>query len=242
MQQYSNPYYEKISAKKGEYAAHQRDTDETIRARRRMVEEQIIPRGIHDTRVLEAIRDIPRHTFVPGKVTDWAYIDAPIRLGFGQTISQPYIVALMTEALGLVGKEKVLEIGTGSGYQAAILSRLVAQVYSIERIEELACRAKKSLDMLGISNVKVVHGNGSLGLPEEAPFDAIIVAAAAPDIPKPLIDQLADGGRLVLPVGERDSQTLTKITRTGHTTQIEDLGLCVFVPLIGRAGWKSSSF
>jgi len=242
MQQYSNPYYEKISAKKGEYAGHQRDTDETIRARWRMVEEQIIQRGIRDPRVLKAFREVPRHIFVPDNDTDWAYIDAPIPIGSGQTISQPYIVAVMTEALELHGQEKVLEIGTGSGYQAAILSHLARRVCSIERIEGLARRAKETLEELGITNVKVVHGNGSIGLPEEAPFDAIIVTAAAPDIPKPLIEQLADGGRLVLPVGERDSQTLTKITSTGHTTQRVNLGLCVFVPLIGRGGWESSSF
>ncbi len=214
-------------------AAHPWDTDETVRARWRMVKEQIIPKGIRDHRVLEAVREIPRHTFVPERETRWAYIDAPLPLGFGQTISQPYIVALMTEALALRGNEKVLEIGTGSGYQAAILSQLARQVYSIERIEELACRAKKSLDELGISNVKVVHGNRSLGLPEEARFDAIIVTAAAPEIPKPLIEQLADGGRLVLPVGEMETQSLTKVTKTGHTVHREALGLCVFVPLIG---------
>jgi len=223
-------------------AAHPWDTDETVRARWRMVEEQIIQKGIRDHRVLEAVHEIPRHTFVPERETRWAYIDAPIPVGWGQTISQPYIVALMTEALELQGQEKVLEIGTGSGYQAAILSRLAARVYSIERIEGLACRAKETLDELGIFNVTVTHGNGSIGLPEEAPYDAIIVTAAAPDIPKPLIEQLADGGRLVLPVGERDSQTLTKITKTGQTIQRANLGLCVFVPLIGREGWETSSF
>jgi len=221
-------------------AAHPWDTDETVRARWRMVEEQMIQRGIHDPRVLDAVREVPRHMFVPDKEPQWAYIDAPIPVGWGQTISQPYIVALMTEALELQGHEKVLEIGTGSGYEAAILSRLATRVHSIERIEGLACRAKETLDELGIFNVTVTHGNGSIGLPEEAPYDAIIVTGAAPDIPKPLIKQLADGGRLVLPLGERDSQTLTKITRTGHTTQRVNLGLCVFVPLIGREGWESS--
>jgi len=222
-------------------AAHPWDTDETVRARWRMVEEQIIQKGIRDHRVLEAVREIPRHMFVPDKDPQWAYIDAPIAVGWGQTISQPYIVALMTEALELQGQEKVLEIGTGSGYQAAILSRLVARVYSIERIEGLACRAKETLDELGIFNVTVTHGNGSIGLPEEAPYDAIIVTASAPDIPKPLIEQLADGGRLVMPVGERDSQTLTKITKKGQTIQRANLGLCVFVPLIGSAGWEFNS-
>ena len=225
----------------GEYFRPSWDTDETIRARWHMVEEQIIQRGIRDSRVLKAVREVPRHVFIAERDPQWAYIDAPIPVGWGQTISQPYIVALMSEALELKGEERVLEIGTGSGYQAAILSHLVRHVYSIERIEGLARRAKETLQELGITNVKVVHGNGSIGLPEEAPYDAIIVTAAAPDIPRPLIEQLADGGRLVLPVGERDSQTLTKITRTGHTTRREDLGLCAFVPLIGRAGWEFNS-
>lgn len=224
-------------AKEGEYSRPSWDTDETIRARWHMVEEQIIQRGIRDPRVLKAVREVPRHVFVPDRDPQWAYIDAPIPVGWGQTISQPYIVALMSEALELKGEERVLEIGTGSGYQAAILSHLVRHVCSIERIEGLARRAKETLEELGITNVKVVHGNGSIGLPEEAPFDAIIVTAAAPDVPKPLIDQLADRGRLVLPVGERDTQTLTKITRTGRTTRREDLGMCAFVPLIGSAGW-----
>ncbi len=228
-------------AKEGEYIRPSWDTDETIRARWRMVEEQIIQRGIRDPRVLKAVREVPRHVFVPDKDPQWAYIDAPIPVGWGQTISQPYIVALMSETLGLRGEERVLEIGTGSGYQAAILSHLARHVCSIERIEGLARRAKATLEELGITNVRVVHGNGSIGLPEEAPFDAIIVTAAAPDVPKPLIDQLADGGRLVLPVGDRDMQSLTKITRTGHTTRREDLGLCVFVPLIGSAGWELKS-
>ena len=228
-------------AKEGEYFRPSWDTDETIRARWRMVEEQIIKRGIRDPRVLKAFREVPRHVFVPDKDPQWAYMDAPIPVGWGQTISQPYIVALMSETLGLQGEERVLEIGTGSGYQAAILSHLATHVCSIERIDGLARRAKDTLEELGITNVKVVHGNGSIGLPEEAPFDAIIVTAAAPDVPKPLIDQLADEGRLVLPVGDRDLQSLTKITRTGHTTRREDLGLCVFVPLIGSAGWESKS-
>ncbi len=222
-------------AKEGEYFRPSWDTDETIRARWHMVEEQIIRRGIRNPRVLKAVREVPRHVFVPDQDLQWAYIDAPIPVGWGQTISQPYIVALMSEALALQGEERVLEIGTGSGYQAAILSHLARHVCSIERIEGLARRAKETLEELGITNVKVVRGNGSIGLPEEAPFDGIIVTAAAPDVPKPLIDQLADRGRLVLPVGERDSQTLTRITRTGHTTRREDLGLCAFGPLIGSA-------
>lgn len=230
----------KAIARDGESTDHPWDTWETIQARSRMVEEQIAQRGIRDPRILEAVREIPRHVFVPNKEKKWAYMDGPLPLGFGQTISQPYIVALMTDALALRGDEKVLEIGTGSGYQAAILSRLAAQVYSIERVEELARRAEKRLAKLGILNVKVVYGNGSLGLPEEAPFNAIIVTAAAPEIPKPLIEQIAEGGRLVLPVGEKDTQTLTKITKAGQTVSKEVLGLCSFVPLLGHEGWPSS--
>jgi protein-L-isoaspartate(D-aspartate) O-methyltransferase len=203
-----------------------------------MVEEQIVRRGIHATRVLEAMREVPRHIFVPRKRRPWAYADGPLLLGHDQTISQPYIVALMTEALGLKGEERVLEIGTGSGYQTAILSRLAKQVYSVERIGELARRAREKLGKLGIRNVTVIVGNGSLGLPGETPFDAIIVTAAPPEIPEPLIEQLAEGGRLVLPVGEREAQELVKITKRGGVIDKESLGLCSFVPLIGREGWR----
>ena len=225
------------TARKRKDASHHWDTKETVLARSRMVEDQIIQRGIHDPRVLEAFRKVPRHVFVSSRERDWAYTDGPIPLGFGQTISQPYIVALMTETLRLGGNEKVLEIGTGSGYQAAILSCLASRVYSVERIVELAHSAEKRLVRLGIFNVKVVYGNGSLGFPEEAPFEAIIVTAAAPEIPRPLIEQLAEGGKLVLPVGERGDQTLIKVTKAGNTVQKEDLGLCAFVPLIGREAW-----
>lgn len=228
------------TARKRKVAVYTWDTEETVWARSRMVEQQIVGRGICDRRVFEVFRRVPRHVFVPAKEKDFAYTDGPIPLGFGQTISQPYIVALMTEALGLGGKEKVLDIGTGSGYQAAILSRLANRVYSVERIVELARMAEKRLAKLRIFNVKIVYGNGSLGLPVEAPFDAIIVAAAAPEIPRSLVEQLAEGGRLVLPVGERETQTLIKITKRGSTVHKEDLGLCAFVPLIGQAGWESS--
>ncbi len=217
------------------------DTEKAIRARWRMVKDQILSRGIHDPRVIEAMRAVPRHIFVPKEEADWAYMDGPLPLGFGQTISQPYMVALMTEVLNLRGTEKVLEIGTGSGYQAAILCRLAVWVYSIERVKELADRARKSLDQLGIDNVKVLYGNGSLGLREEGPFDAIIVTAAAPDVPDPLLEQLAEGGILVLPVGERETQTLIRITKSGATYHRETLGMCAFVPLIGSEGWKDNS-
>lgn len=231
---------ENLAKKKNDFLAPW-DTDDTIRARRRMVEEQILRRGIHNPRVLEAFYAVPRHLFIPEAERNWAYVDGPLPLGFGQTISQPYIVSVMTDVLRLRGDEKVLEIGTGSGYQAAILSRLAFQVFTIERIGELAQRARESLHRIGVNNVMVIHGNGTLGLPKEAPFDAIVVTAAAPDIPDQLMEQLADSGRLVLPIGDRDIQTLIKITKSGGTTHRESLGMCVFVPLIGREGWEEGA-
>ena len=218
------------------------ETEEIVIARARMVDEQLVGRGIRDPRVLMAFREIPRHLFVPESTRDWAYKDGPLPIGHGQTISQPYIVALMTEVLELKGTEKVLEIGTGSGYQAAILSRLVSQVITIERIAELADIARVVLNRLSIGNVTVCHGNGTLGHPEGSPFDGIIVTAGAPDVPEPLIEQLSDGGRLVLPVGDRLIQTLVKITKSADTIRRESLGGCAFVPLIGSAAWKDNSF
>jgi protein-L-isoaspartate(D-aspartate) O-methyltransferase len=170
------------------------------RERKRMVDQQMVSRGIHDERVLEAMLAIPRHEFVPQDQVRRAYIDAPLPIGNHQTISQPYIVALMTEFLNLKGNETVLEIGTGSGYQAAILGYLAKKVYSIERIPELAERSRSLLHSLQLENIEVVVGDGSYGLPEHAPYQAIIVTAAAPEVPKPLEDQLSDGGRLVAPV------------------------------------------
>lgn len=217
------------------------DTAEMRRLRLSMVEEQIFERGVRDSRVLDAFRSVPRHVFVPEGEREYAYEDHPLAIGFGQTISQPYIVALMTEVLQLRGNERLLEIGTGSGYQAAILALLSRWVYSIERIPELASEAAKRLDGLGLTNVTVLCQDGSMGLPEEAPFDAIIVTAAAPQPPQALMDQLADRGRLVVPSGERADQTLFKVTRLGDEFEQEDLGMCAFVPLIGRGGWPDRS-
>ncbi|MFQ5683087.1 MAG: protein-L-isoaspartate(D-aspartate) O-methyltransferase [Candidatus Binatia bacterium] len=216
------------------------DSRETFLERQRMVENQLAQRGIRDAKLLEAMRVIPRHLFVRERDKLLAYADGPILLGFGQTISQPYIVALMTEALELTGKEKVLEVGTGSGYQAAILSHLAKRVYTVERIGELVQRAKDRMVDLEIFNVKIVCGNGTLGLPEEAPFDAIVVTAGAPDIPDSLIKQLVQGGRLVLPVGDSWEQDLLKLTKKGEVVHRESLGLCTFVRLLGREGWKDN--
>ncbi|RKY70113.1 MAG: protein-L-isoaspartate O-methyltransferase [Candidatus Latescibacterota bacterium] len=205
--------------------------------RLRMVERQIRARGVRDERVLEAMRKVPRHVFVPPDLVDEAYEDHPLSIGKGQTISQPYIVALMTEALELEGNEKVLEVGTGSGYQTAILAELAREVYSIERIPELARDAERRLEDLGYTNVHIKVGNGTLGWPEEAPFDAIMVTAGAPKVPGPLKAQLADGGRLVIPVGSEFHQVLYRVKRQKDTFSEEALTSCVFVPLVGEEGW-----
>jgi protein-L-isoaspartate(D-aspartate) O-methyltransferase len=207
-------------------------------AREAMVENQIIPRGITDARVLAAMRSVPRHAFVPVTYASEAYEDHPLPVGAGQTISQPYIVALMTSHLRLSGKEKVLEIGTGSGYQAAILAKLAKEVHSVERIPELAENAKVTLKSLGIKNVFVHSGDGSLGWPESAPYDRIVVTAAAPAVPKELTEQLKTGGRLVIPVGERWSQMLEEWERTDAGLDKLDVLPVVFVPLLGEKGWK----
>lgn len=205
--------------------------------RLRMVERQIRARGVRDERVLEAMRKVPRHVFVPPDLVDEAYEDHPLSIGKGQTISQPYMVALMTEALELEGNEKVLEVGTGSGYQTAILAELAREVYSIERIPELARDAERRLEDLGYTNVHIKVGNGTLGWPEEAPFDAIMVTAGAPKVPGPLKAQLADGGRLVIPVGSEFHQILYRVKRQKDTFSEEALTSCVFVPLVGEEGW-----
>lgn len=215
--------------------------DRYKKQRARMVETQIKARSIADPRVLKAMETIPRHFFVDEGLIDQAHSDNPLPIGEKQTISQPYIVALMTEALELKGKERILEIGTGSGYQTAILAHLADRVFSIERIAALATRARKILDQLNYYNVAIRVGDGSYGWKEEAPFDAIITTAAAPKIPKYLIEQLVVGGILVVPVGSRDVQTLYKLTRLAEDlSQIkkEDLGGCRFVSLIGESGWK----
>ena len=205
-----------------------------------MVETQLIPRGIKDKRVINAMLTIPRHLFVPEEAL-WsqAYSDFPLPIGEKQTISQPYIVALMTEALELKGAERVLEIGTGSGYQTAILSMLAGKVYSIERISTLAARARKVLDSINCSNVVIKIGDGTLGWPEESPYDAILTTAAAPEIPKCYIDQLKIGGRLIIPVGDVYSQVLVKVIKTKDGIIKQDMGGCRFVKLIGRYGWKA---
>ncbi|MCB2225558.1 MAG: protein-L-isoaspartate(D-aspartate) O-methyltransferase [Desulfarculaceae bacterium] len=205
--------------------------------RRRMVQDQIAARGIRDQRLLQALNDVPRHLFMDQTLWRRAYEDHPLPIGQGQTISQPYIVALMTDAMGLTGKEKVLEIGTGSGYQTAILAKLADWVFSIERLQELSRAAQRVLEELKIFNVNLIVGDGTKGWPEEGPYDAIIVTAGAPVTPRPLVEQLVDGGRLLIPVGERGMQTLMRLTRKGDKVVTEDLGGCRFVDLIGEHGW-----
>lgn len=209
------------------------------KARLKMVEEQIISRGIEDPRVIAAMKKVPRHLFVEEALQSQAYSDHPLPIGEKQTISQPYMVALMTEALQLNGREKVLEIGAGSGYQAAILAELAARVFSIERIRSLAIKARKLLYELGYFNVEIRVSDGTYGWLEESPFDGIIVTAGSPDIPQPLIDQLAMGGRLVIPVGDAYVQDLIRVTQTEEGIRREDLGGCRFVKLIGKYGWEN---
>jgi protein-L-isoaspartate(D-aspartate) O-methyltransferase len=208
------------------------------KTRLRMVEEQIISRGIKDPKLIDAMRKVPRHLFVEEALQSQAYNDHPLPIGEKQTISQPYMVALMTEALQLTGKEKILEIGTGSGYQTAILAEIAGKVFSIERIRSLAIKARKLLYELGYFNVEIKIFDGTFGWAEEAPFDAIIVTAGSPDIPQPLVDQLAIGGRLVIPLGDPSIQDLIRIIKTEEGTKREDLGGCRFVKLIGRYGWN----
>jgi protein-L-isoaspartate(D-aspartate) O-methyltransferase len=205
--------------------------------RRVMVERQIAARGIHDRWVLAAMEEIPRHLFIPPPYDRAAYEDNPLPIGNGQTISQPYIVALMTDLLHPKTTDTVLEIGTGSGYQAAILSRLIRQLTTIERISHIASLARKNLNALGISNVVVIEGDGTLGYPENAPYDGIIITAATPDVPQPLIEQLAEGGTLVAPVGGHDLQELITIRMIHGSITREYHGGVRFVPLIGQHGW-----
>lgn len=209
--------------------------------RERMVAEQLARRGIQDVRVLSAMGKVPRHRFVDEALAGRAYGDYPLPIGEQQTISQPYMVALMTEALELVGHERVLEIGTGSGYQTAILAELCSKVFSVERIKALADRAIRILDNLGYYNVLVRVGDGSLGWREEAPFDAVLVTAAAPAIPEALVDQLSPKGRLVIPVGNAYGQELRKGVKGEGGVGWSDLGGCVFVKLIGEKGWPAGS-
>jgi protein-L-isoaspartate(D-aspartate) O-methyltransferase len=205
--------------------------------RERMVQEQLEARNIFDPRVLTAMRDIPRHYFVPDELRHLAYRDGPLPIGLEQTISQPFIVAYMTQCLQLSGHEMVLEIGTGSGYQTAILCQLANHVVSIERHGALAERAAEKLDALGINNVEIHEGDGSQGVPDMAPFDAILVSAAVPAIPNTLMAQLAENGRMVLPVGDSYNQYLERVSRTGNIWQIEQLIPVMFVLMIGRYGF-----
>ena len=204
-----------------------------------MVDEQLIPRGIKDKRVLSAMRKVPRHLFVGEELMERAYGDYALPIGEGQTISQPYMVGVMTEALELRGGENVLEIGTGSGYQSAVLAELAGHVCTVERIAPLAMHAKRLLEEIGCFNVSVKVFNGTLGWKEEVPFDGIIVTAGAPHIPEILVEQLAEGGRLVIPVGDRYSQMLTKLVKTPGGVVTTYLLPCVFVPLIGEYGWEN---
>jgi protein-L-isoaspartate(D-aspartate) O-methyltransferase len=212
--------------------------DEYGTARERMVRDQLFTRGIKDARVLETMKKVPRHLFIKKKA-DWdPYGDHPVPIGQDQTISQPYIVALMTEALELAGPEKTLEIGTGSGYQTAILAELSSQVHTVERLAPLLETARGILDGLGYRNIHYKAFDGTLGWPEHQPYDAIMVTAAGPHIPEALLDQLAEGGRLVIPVGNKFTQDLIKVTKKDGETRRRNLGGCRFVSLIGADGWK----
>jgi protein-L-isoaspartate(D-aspartate) O-methyltransferase len=206
--------------------------------RERMVEEQIAARGIKDKRVLEAMKQVPRHLFVDKTYYHQAYKDYPLPIGHDQTISQPYMVGSMTELLELKGDEKVLEIGTGSGYQTAIIALLCSKVYSIERVGELTRRARRTLDKLGFRNVNLMVGDGSMGWSDYAPYDGIIVTAGAPEIPDALISQLAEKGRLVIPVGDEFSQILNLLKKHKGRVYRKEFFSCTFVPLIGKKGWK----
>jgi len=205
--------------------------------RKRMVQEQLMPRGIKDSRVLNAFYKIERHKFIPENLRSTAYADFPLPIGEDQTISQPYIVALMTECLNVTGEDKVLEIGTGSGYQTAILAELAKEVYSIERFETLAKRSEILLKELGYTNIKIKVSDGTLGWEEAAPFDKIMITAASPKIPLPLIEQLKENGKLILPLGESCSQVLTLVEKKEGKLESINVCGCVFVPLVGKHGW-----
>jgi protein-L-isoaspartate(D-aspartate) O-methyltransferase len=206
--------------------------------RLRMVEHQIAARGIGDQRVLSAMKEVPRHLFVPPPYDRSAYEDCPLPIGNGQTISQPYIVALMTELLALQPTDTVLEIGTGCGYQAAVLAALVRQVTTIERIPDVARLARANLSVIGSKNVEVIVCDGTPGYQQKAPYDGIIITAATPSVPRPLIEQLVEGGRLVAPVGGRDIQELLRLTKTRGSMNEDHHGGVRFVPLIGKYGWS----
>jgi protein-L-isoaspartate(D-aspartate) O-methyltransferase len=212
--------------------------DASAAERRLMIETQIRKRGVSSPRVLEAMASVRRHEFIPLKFRNEAYADKPLPIGEGQTISQPYMVAAMTEALDLTGSERVLEIGTGSGYQAAVLSQLVSQVLTVESHTSLALAAQKRLTNLGYENVHVHNGDGSAGFPDAAPYDAILVTAGAPEIPQGFASQLREGGRLVIPVGDRDDQELVRAQMENGRLKSRVLFNCKFVLLLGRYGWN----
>lgn len=214
------------------------DADPYARERYEMVERQIRARGVIDPAVLDAMRSVPRHLFVPPEFELSAYQDRPLPIGEGQTISQPYIVAVMTELLALKKGDRVLEVGTGSGYQAALLARVAGSVISIERLPEVAAQAEENLKRASITGVRIIVGDGTQGYTEEAPYDGILITAATPSVPEPLVGQLVDGGRLVAPVGTRDFQDLVRLVRKGNRVESTTFGGVCFVPLIGEHGWK----
>ncbi len=208
--------------------------------RKKMVRKQLIKRGIEDSKVIEAFKKVPREEFVPPKIRDMAYQDAPLPIGFGQTISQPYMVAVMTQHLCLQNDSKILEIGTGSGYQSAILAEIARKVYSVEIVSKLIGFAKDNLIRLRYKNVFLIQADGTLGYKKASPYDGIIVTAGAPTVPKPLIEQLAIGSKLVIPVGTSYSQVLKVITKTKKGLEEKEICGCVFVPLIGKEGWANN--
>lgn len=203
-----------------------------------MVESQLRRRGVRDERVLQAFAEVPRHLFVPDAVRESAYEDGPLPIGHGQTISQPLMIALMLDGLNIQGDERVLDVGSGSGYQAALLAHMAREVVSIEVIPELVQMARRNLQRAGVTNLEVVQGDGSVGYAARAPYDAIIVAAGSPDVPQALVDQLAEGGRLVIPVGPRYGQSCHRLRKRQGRIYHEDLGACAFVPLVGEGGWS----
>lgn len=216
-------------------------SDRRFERQRHQLIETIRDRGITELEVLRAFDAVPRHGFVPEAVQHRAYEDAPVPIGYGQTASQPSLQGLYLQILRLGGTEKVLEIGTGSGYQTALLAQLAGNVYSIERVRELSVRAREALDRLHVANVALLVGDGTVGWSRYAPYDAILVSAAAPSVPKALLDQLAEGGRLLIPIGGRDEQMLTLIRREGDAFTEEPVTRCTFVPLLGRFGWSDEA-
>ena len=210
-----------------------------LEVKKTMVDSQLKSRGISSLEVLRAMSVVPREKFVSSEFIEAAYNDGPLSIGSGQTISQPYMVAMMTEALMLKKNDKVLEIGTGSGYQAAVLQEIASHIYSVERISSLAENAKTLLGSLGYSDIKIKVEDGTLGWPEEAPFDAIIVTSGSPNVPETLMSQLSDGGRMIIPVGSRNHQRIIRIIRSGDNYSKEEMLSCIFVPLIGKYGWDN---